>query len=84
MKKIIAKFLNAMKERKAKKRQTNKIEVGEVYFVTHAYKKDFYIKVSSFNDAWVEGIAVNSETVTDGEEIIVLRKLCKFTKLNSE
>jgi hypothetical protein len=76
--KIIAKYLN---KRRDEKRQTKVIEIGQVYFVTHSYKKDFYIKVRSVNDVWVEGISVNTGALIESEEIIIMRKLCKFTKL---
>jgi hypothetical protein len=82
MKKIVAKFLNAIKERRAKKRQTVKIKIGEIYFVKHTYRKDFYIKVTTVNDAWVEGFVMDADNVgTVGEIIIILRGLCRFTKL---
>lgn len=78
MKKIIAKFLN---KRRDEKRQTKKVEAGEVYFVKHSYKKDFYIKVKTVNDVWVVGFTMDAGTMTPGEEIIIMRQNCKFTKL---
>lgn len=81
MKKLIAKFLNA---RRDAKKETNVIEIGESYHVKHSYKLDFYIKVKTVNDVWVVGFSMDAETMTPGEEIIVMRELCRFTKLGDE
>lgn len=82
--KLIAKFLNAIKNRRSEKRNTTKIEVGKVYYVKHTMQKDFYIKVKTVNDAWVVGFAMDAKTMQPLEEIIILRKLCVFTLLESE
>jgi len=81
MRKLIAKFLNA---RRDAKKETDVIEIGESYHVKHTYKKDFYIKVKSVNSTWVVGFVMDAETLTPGEEIITMRELCKFTKLEDK
>lgn len=90
--KLIAKLLNAVKNRRSEKRKTTKIKVGEsyhvevkiAYHVKHTVRKDFYVKVTMVNDVWVEGFTIDAKTMQPLEEIIILRKLCIFTLLESE
>lgn len=81
MKKLIAKFLNAIRDRRNKRRETTMIEVGELYLVKHRGRRDFHIILKKVNDTWVEGHATDAQTMNPLEERIVMRKLCKFTKL---
>lgn len=89
MKKMIAKMLSAAKNRRAEKRATTEIKVGEIYHVKHTLRGGFYIKVQEIKGVWVEGFSVGvndliSDTTQSGEEIIVRRELCTFTKLGDE
>lgn len=84
MKKLIAKLSNAIRDRRREKQETTKIEIGESYHVRHSYKKDFFILVKTVNDTWVVGLVMDAETLTPGEEIITMRELCKFTKLEGK
>lgn len=83
--KLIAQLSNAIRDRRKAKKETTEIEVGECYFVKHSYKRDFYIKVKEVNERWVVGYAMDAETrVVGEEEIIILRELCKFKKLETK
>ncbi len=80
MKKIIAKFSNAMRDRRNKRKTTTYIEVGKIYHVKHVMRKSFYLRVKAFNEVWVEGLRMNAETLQAEEEIILRRCLCTFTR----
>ncbi len=84
MKKIIAKFLNAVKDRRKKRKGTTYIETGKIYHVRHIMRKSFYLKIRTFNDVWVEGLVMNVETLQANEEIILRRCLCTFTRLEDK
>ncbi len=80
MKKTIAKILNAMRDRRNERKSATEIETGEIYHVKHTMRKDFYLRVQTFNDVWVEGLVMNAETLQAQEETILRRCLCTFTK----
>ncbi len=84
MKKIIAKLINAIKNRRIHKEATIKIEIGESYHVKHTMRNDFYIKVTIVNNVWVWGFVMDAKTMNPGEEIILMRRLCIFTKLKGK
>jgi hypothetical protein len=84
MKKLIAKVLNATRDRRSARKETTEIVIGEAYLVKHKYKRNFYITVKSVNDTWVVGHAMDAEFQEDVEERIIMRELCSFTKLGDE
>ncbi len=84
MKKIIAKFLNAMRDRRNERKSTTEIEIGKIYHVKHTMRNNFYLRVQAFNDVWVEGLVMNAETLKAQEETILRRCLCVFTRQEDE
>jgi hypothetical protein len=83
MKKLIARILNAIRDRWKKKR-SGKIEVGKTYLVSHTHRGERIIKITNFNELWASGMWIDSLGREVETEIILMRTLCTFKEVRMD